>query len=148
MPVPEQTVAGIALGLLWRHRRGRDAVPSLVARASGALTIATGAVVVVQAWRAAGEVRLSEPDVVVRHGPFARSRNPMYLGWGLMHLGLATYLRSAELLATVPPAWALMHRQVLREERALTAGLGADYARYRRNVPRYLGRGRLAPGAT
>ena len=145
VPIPEQTLAGVALGLWWRHRRGRDPVPSGVARLSGALTVVAGATLVVQAWRAAGDVRLSEPDAVVRTGPFAHSRNPMYLGWGLVHLGLATCLRSVELLATIPPAWALLHRQVLHEEAALEAGLGAEYVRYRRTVPRYgFGRG---PGA-
>lgn len=147
-PVPEETLACIALGLWWRHRRGRDALPSLVALASGALTVAVGAAVVVQAWRSAGEIRLSEPEALVRDGPFARSRNPMYLGWGLMHVGLATYLRSPELFATVAPALALMHRQVLREERTLAAGLGAEYAQYRRSVPRYVGPGVFAPDAT
>ena len=140
--MPEQTLACVALGLFWRHRRTSDAVPSPVARVSGALTIATGAVVVVRAWRAAGDVRLSRPDVVVRDGPFAHSRNPMYLGWGLMHLGLATSLRSLELLATIPLACALMHREVLREEAALAARLGAEYTEYRRAVPRYF---RLGP---
>jgi len=143
LPVPEQTLACLALGLWWRHRRGRRALPTGVALSAGALTIAAGTGLVVQAWRAAGDVMLSEPDAVVSHGPFARSRNPMYLGWGLMHLGLGVLLRSPEVLATVPPAWALLHRDVVREERDLEVRLGQEYAEYRRAVPRYL---RFGPG--
>ena len=39
--------------------------------------------------------RLEEPEDLVTSGPYALTRHPMYLGWGLLHLGIGLARRSA-----------------------------------------------------
>ena len=61
----------------------------------------------------------------------------MYLGWCLLHLGVAAAVGSSWVVATFPPAAAWMHHEVVREERALTARFGEEFKRYCATVPRY-----------
>lgn len=83
-------------------------------------------------------VELSRPGALVRTGPYARTRNPMYLGWVLVHLGTALAARSGWMLITLPAAAATVHRQVLQEERMLEQAFPEEYELYRAEVPRYL----------
>ena len=52
------------------------------------------------------------------------SRNPIYLGFTAVHLGLAGATRNGWMLATCPVSAALVHRWVLREERWLHERFG------------------------
>lgn len=71
-------------------------------------------------------------------GPYAASRNPMYVGWALLHLGAGVVSGSAWVIATLPPAAGFVHRQVIREERTLAAMFNEEFRRYQAAVPRYL----------
>lgn len=76
---------------------------------------------------------------LVTHGPFRYTRNPIYLGFTLTHLGLACWHGSLWLVVTLVPAVALIHHGVIRrEERYLTRLFAEEYARYRARVPRWL----------
>jgi protein-S-isoprenylcysteine O-methyltransferase Ste14 len=66
----------------------------------------------------------------------------MYVGWALLHLGVGVLSGSAWVVATLPPAAGLVHGQVIKEERALAAGFGDDFAHYRAAAPRYFLGGR------
>ena len=88
---------------------------------------------------AAGHVDLAHPVRLVSTGPYAISRNPMYVGWGLLHLGAALTVGSAWIAATFPPAGLWLHRQVLGEEHQLDAAFGDDFRRWQAIVPRYVG---------
>ena len=139
LPVPEQNLLGIAAGsLLHRAYPWRLPGPRYVHRTVGATIGAAGAALVVRAWSAAEQVDLSRPERLVKFGPYAISRNPMYVGWALLHLGVGVAAGSAWVVATLPPAASLVHRQVLREERALAATFNEEFGRYRAAVPRYL----------
>ncbi|MFL0180274.1 methyltransferase family protein [Mycobacterium sp. SMC-15] len=78
------------------------------------------------------------PDKLVTSGVFAISRNPIYVGFGLVLLGqflvFPTWIPLAYLLAGV---W-LFNRQVLREEAFMRDHYGRDYAEYCSRVRRYL----------
>jgi protein-S-isoprenylcysteine O-methyltransferase Ste14 len=80
---------------------------------------------------------LERPDRLVTDGPHAFTRNPMYVGWSLMHVGLGIALRSPWVLASWPISFALVHRGVLREERRLTAQFGQAFTDYQGRVARY-----------
>ncbi len=106
-------------------------------RMAGGLLIAVGAGVIARSWQAAGQVRLTNPGSLITSGPYAVSRNPMYIGWSLLQLGIGLASRATWIVATLPPAALWIHRQVLGEERRLTDAFGDDYTEYRRSTPRY-----------
>ena len=81
--------------------------------AGGGLAWATWA-----AW-VSGDTLLADPDRPIRGGPYAVGRNPMYVGWTLLHLGVGLVARSPWVLAAWPMSFALVHRSVLHEERLI-----------------------------
>ena len=75
----------------------------------------------------------------MRTGPYAFSRNPVYLAFTLSQIGLAAWLNSLSVLLTLLPALALMGFVVMpREERYLKARFAGEYLAYKRNVRRWL----------
>jgi protein-S-isoprenylcysteine O-methyltransferase Ste14 len=138
VPVPEENLLGIAAGLLL-HRAlpWRLPGPRTLHRLVGVGLCAGGTALVVRSWEVADQVDLSQPERLVTSGPYAISRNPMYLGWALLHLGIGVAAGSAWVVATLPPAAGWVHRRVVSEERALAARFGGEFQRYRATVPRY-----------
>lgn len=141
MPVPEAHLLGLAIGaVLQRTCPWPLPGPRSAHRLVGLPLIAAGAWRIAGAVRAARRTRLDRPDRLVVTGPYAAARNPMYVGWALLHLGGAVAGGSGWALAAYPPVAAWMHGEVLREEHALEDAFGAEYRRYRAAVPRYLPR--------
>jgi protein-S-isoprenylcysteine O-methyltransferase Ste14 len=85
-------------------------------------------------------VRPDRPTtVLVTTGPFAVSRNPIYLSFNALYLGLTLILNSAWPLIGFPFALYVMHRYVIgAEERYLRGAFGERYEDYRRRVRRWL----------
>ena len=76
---------------------------------------------------------------IVRTGPYRLSRNPIYLAFFALHLGLAIWVDSLWLIATLVASVAIIAAVVVpREERYLTGRFGAEYLRYKASVPRWL----------
>jgi protein-S-isoprenylcysteine O-methyltransferase Ste14 len=76
---------------------------------------------------------------VVRSGPYRFSRNPIYLAFSLLHVGVAFWVNSLWLLLTLAPAVALMSLVVIpREERYLESRFPAEYLPYKAAVRRWL----------
>ena len=76
---------------------------------------------------------------IVRTGPYRFSRNPIYLAFSLLQLGLAFWVNSLGLLVTLIPAVALMSFLVIpREERYLKARFPSEYVPYKVSVRRWL----------
>jgi protein-S-isoprenylcysteine O-methyltransferase Ste14 len=131
---------GLVLHLLWPMR--------LLARSLGTpigavLTLAAIALFVfaVRTFRIAGTpVPGNQPTTaIVRTGPYRFSRNPIYLAFSLLQLGLAFWINSLGLLVTLVPAVALMTWVVIpREERYLEARFPSEYVRYKASVRRWL----------
>ena len=70
---------------------------------------------------------------------FRSSRNPIYLAFSIFQLGIASWVDSVWLIATLIAAVALMAAVVIpREERYLARRFGADYLDYKRSVRRWL----------
>jgi protein-S-isoprenylcysteine O-methyltransferase Ste14 len=76
---------------------------------------------------------------VIESGPFARSRNPLYLGLLAGAAGLALLAGSLWALIALPVEWALLRwGAVMPEERYLAAKFEAAYSEYASRVPRWL----------
>ncbi len=90
------------------------------------------------AMRSASGVDLERPYTLIYSGPYAISRNPMYMGWTVLYLGAAVVTRNAWMVASLPVVAGAIHREVLQEERTLEGAFGEEYLRYRKLVRRYL----------
>jgi protein-S-isoprenylcysteine O-methyltransferase Ste14 len=78
------------------------------------------------------------PAVLVRGGPYGRTRNPMYLAGGPILLGVALLLGTTT-PALVLPLYALAAgRWVAREEARLSERFGADWDAYCSAVRRWI----------
>jgi protein-S-isoprenylcysteine O-methyltransferase Ste14 len=76
--------------------------------------------------------------VIVRTGPYRFSRNPIYLAFSLLHLGISLWVNSAWLLSTLAVAISVMTYLVIpREERFLERRFGEDYLQYKAVVRRW-----------
>lgn len=77
--------------------------------------------------------------VIVSTGPYRLSRNPIYLAFSLLQLGIAIWVNSVSLLTTLVGAVALMHCVVIpREEQYLERKFGVHYRDYKASVRRWL----------
>ena len=80
-----------------------------------------------------------QPARLVVSGAHARSRNPMYLSFAVVYVGLALALGRAWPLALVIVPWASMNWVVIPfEEARLRETFGEDYADYCRRVRRWI----------
>jgi protein-S-isoprenylcysteine O-methyltransferase Ste14 len=76
---------------------------------------------------------------IVRTGPYRCSRNPIYLSFSLLQLGVAVWINSLWLLLTLMPAVGLMSFVVIpREEHYLETRFPSDYLPYKASVRRWL----------
>ena len=139
IPLPEQNLAGIAVGeVLHRVLPHRLGGPRILVWTIGAASLAAGGAAVAWAWLAARHTRLARPDALVTGGPYALSRNPMYVGCALAHLGVGLLRDDAWTVAALPVSLVAIHRGVLREEKVLAASFPAEFNQYRLSVPRYM----------
>lgn len=80
-----------------------------------------------------------DPDVLVSHGLFARSRNPMYLGFAVLLVGLGVIVnRPWALLGPVVFVLAADRWYIPFEEARMRATFGPSFDRYRAEVRRWL----------
>jgi protein-S-isoprenylcysteine O-methyltransferase Ste14 len=139
VPLPEPHILGILLsGVMHLALPWRLTGSQRLYSGAGWTLLGAGVAILVSAMRAASDADLERPSALVTTGPYAISRNPMYLGWTLAHLGAALILRNAWMNASLPVVAVFMHREVLREEHMLERAFGEEYARYRKRVRRYL----------
>lgn len=124
----------------WRVRAGyplavvclvlADPAPAWIA--AGAAVGATGLVV-----RGAAAGHLRKYERLATTGPYARTRNPLYLGSFLLAAGAVVAARSWWVAALVAGYLAVFYPAVMRREEAdLRAQYGAAFDAYARRVPR------------
>jgi protein-S-isoprenylcysteine O-methyltransferase Ste14 len=77
------------------------------------------------------------PKILLVRGPYAYSRNPMYVGELLVWLGCAIYFGSPVVGAVFLCMWPVQRLLVGREERDLERKFGEEYRRYRARIPRW-----------
>lgn len=90
--------------------------------------------------RAGTSVRGSQRSTaIVRSGPYRFSRNPIYVSFALLVLGLSFCLNNGWLLVALLPAIGFISLIVIpREERFLERNFPEQYAGYKGAVPRWL----------
>jgi protein-S-isoprenylcysteine O-methyltransferase Ste14 len=137
-------LASLVIGALLQFAMPLPFLPRTLAVALGAslvfVAIALFAYSVAK-FRAAGTpVPARKPTtMIVRTGPYRFSRNPIYLAFSLFQLGIAIFVNSLWLLATLVGAVALIHFIVIRrEEQYLERRFGAEYLDYKASVRRWL----------
>lgn len=139
LPLPEAHLVGLGAGLIidavthWRL-----GWPVIARQGIGWPLIVAGLAVVAWAVLAAGAVDLERPEVLVRSGPFARSRNPMYVGWTLFYLGVTLVLGALSPMVFLLAVLVRTCFDVLKEERSLAERFGPEYDAYRASVRRWL----------
>ena len=134
--------AAIGLGLCMQSAWPMQLVPGARWFGSAAVVMALGLFLsAVQALRRAGTpVPGDRPSTsIVRSGPYRFSRNPIYLAFSLLQLGIAFWLENGWVLLALVPAVALMSFVVIpREERYLARRFPSEYPAYRAAVRRWL----------
>ncbi|WP_336345461.1 methyltransferase family protein [Halalkalicoccus ordinarius] len=139
VPIPEPHVFGLFVSVaLHTYRPWRITDRREPARTIGWSVV--GASVPCLAWavRTAGDADVEEPAALLTGGPYAFSRNPMYVAWTALYVGIALLSNSLWPFVLSPAVLAATHGIVRREERLLARAFGDEYRTYRRDVPRYL----------
>ena len=114
------------------------------ARVAGVVVLVAGAALTLRSSRlfaalATNIMTFDDPDRLVTSGPFRVSRNPMYLGFLAVLVGVALLVGTAS--AAVGPVgfWLAAHFwYVPFEERRMAATFGPDYEVYRGRVGRWI----------
>lgn len=89
-------------------------------------------------WRAG--IPDKDKTELVTTGIYRYSRNPAFLGFDFMYIGVLLMYGNLLTLVFSVLAVVMLHLQILQEERYLVNAFGAPYQEYCRHVFRYLGR--------
>jgi protein-S-isoprenylcysteine O-methyltransferase Ste14 len=133
-------LSGVLLTVAWPL----PFVPHLLRLPAGCLLVAMAAALFsysIKEFRMAGTpVPGNKPaTAIVRAGPYRFSRNPIYLAFFALHLGLAILVNSLWLVATLIPTVVIIAVVVVpREERYLSERFGVEYLQYKAGVRRWL----------
>jgi protein-S-isoprenylcysteine O-methyltransferase Ste14 len=75
----------------------------------------------------------------VTTGPYAISRNPIYLAWAIFQLGLGIWLQNLWIVVLLIPAIFVVNMLgIIPEEQVLLERFGQSYQEYRDRVRRWL----------
>ncbi|HZN53866.1 MAG TPA: isoprenylcysteine carboxylmethyltransferase family protein [Candidatus Polarisedimenticolaceae bacterium] len=134
----------VLAGLILHFTMGVHAAFPMWVRLGG---VALGIASMAFAWwaqrvmRAAGtNIHPGQPTTaIVEQGPFAHTRNPLYLSLTLLFVGIGIALASPAFLALLLPFVAILRWGVIaREERYLDAKFGDTYRSYKARVRRWV----------
>ena len=103
--------------------------------AAGVLIFIAAMLTMRDSWRAG--IPEKDKTELVTTGIYRLSRNPAFLGFDLMYLGLLIAFFNIVHLLFVLYAVVMLHLQILQEEQFLTATFGDKYIEYKRNAGRY-----------
>ena len=140
IPIPVAHLVGLALGYILHRFIGILYITvSPLISALGWFFLIAGIAFTVWAVIASGDADISKSERLLTAGPYAFSRNPMYLGWFDIYSGLALLLRSPWMLIMLPLVLVYIHFvDIKREERLLSEKFGREYNQYQEKVRRYL----------
>lgn len=145
IPPPLVYLAGVAAGVALHWLLPLPLPFGAIVRAVAAIACAALGVAMI-----AGALRLFErtgqdpkpwkstPEIV-SSGVYRFTRNPMYVGMGLLQASFAFALANGWILGLLAPVLAVVHATAVRHEEAyLEAKFGSAYTEYKRSVRRWL----------
>jgi len=141
---PVVVLASLLSGAVLTVARPLPFFPGVLRLPVGGLLVAMAAALFsysIRQFRTAGTpVPGNKPTTaIVRTGPYRFSRNPIYLAFFAVHLGLAILVNCLWLVATLIATVAIIAIVVVpREERYLTGRFGSEYVEYKASVRRWL----------
>jgi len=89
-------------------------------------------------WRAG--IPESDKTELIQNGIYAWSRNPAFLGFDFMYIGVCLMFFNPLTIVFSLFGIIMLHFQILQEEKYLTETFGVPYVKYKSRVFRYLGR--------
>lgn len=87
-------------------------------------------------WRAG--VEEGQKTKIITKGVYSISRNPAFVGFDLLYLGVALTFSNIVGLLSAAVAVVLLHFQILEEEKMLPGIFGPEYLEYKKRTRRYL----------
>ena len=135
-------VAGLLLHFLWKPLRF---FPEWwIGSAVGLPLVVAG--ILLLAWSIRTMFRAGEdPDAykpttaIVANGPYAFSRNPIYVSFNAVYVGIALVVNTFWPIMFLPVGIALLHYRVIaREESYLEGVIGDEYRQYKARVRRWV----------
>ncbi len=99
-----------------------------------------GAFAVITMFRVGTSPDIDQPTKrLVTEGPFRYTRNPIYISFALIYLGITAAMNALAALAVLPVALGAIHWGVIaREEKYLERKFGDEYLRYKGRVRRWV----------
>ena len=139
-PVPEPIIGAILGGIGLHVLAPLPLIPNRpMIRKAGAGCLAIGGTVIVRSTAEAMNMRIAEPERLLTTGAYRWSRNPMYLGWLAVTVGIGLLLRMFWVILGSAAAFIVFDRITIPgEEQTLTEHFGEAYEAYCDRVPRYL----------
>ncbi|MEO8448649.1 MAG: isoprenylcysteine carboxylmethyltransferase family protein [Gemmatimonadota bacterium] len=133
----------LAAALLFHHWYPARLLPAQLAAPAGIVLLIfsfmVGLAAVLRLRRARTTLQPWEPTTtLITDGPYRHSRNPIYVGYTLLYVGVACWANSIWPFVGLPVVFAAMHRVVIIREAYLERRFGAVYRAYRHRVRRWL----------
>jgi len=143
-PPPLIYAVPLAVGVYLNRRSPFELMPGNLARIIG-VTLGIVAIILslaaaIQFWRARTPMMpYKSTSAIIESGPFAISRNPLYLALTLGYVAVSLFFNTAWPLLVLPLVLLVMYRGVIaREERYLEQKFGERYVEYMGRVRRWL----------
>jgi protein-S-isoprenylcysteine O-methyltransferase Ste14 len=139
IPIPEGHVIPLILGIFAQESLPMPLV--IIEWLRYALGVPfTLAGVILAAWSVheVSAIEVEAPKELITTGPYAYSRNPMYVAWSLIYVGAIFLVNTKWLLLLFSFVLAFMHyRVILLEEMGLEEQFDNEYREYCKKVRRY-----------
>lgn len=140
IPIPEGHLIPLALGIL-----AQESIPApldmvvWLRYALGIPLLLAGSLLAAWSVREVGSIELDAPLKLITTGPYAFSRNPMYMAWNLIYISAILLVNTRWLLLFFTFVLAYTHyRVILLEEGDLEEWFREEYRVYCKKVRRYL----------
>lgn len=108
----------------------------IVVAATGVLFFIAGMLTMKESWRAG--IPEQKETSLVTSGIYQISRNPAFVGFDLMYIGILIAFPNAWHALATAVTILLFHKQILCEETFLEEVFGNEYVEYRKKVKRYI----------